>query len=123
MNDVKIFDDTDVILVGDSGTILKYSSPVSGVNQTTKDSLSVVLFPDPAQQSITVQYSLPQHQNVAITIFDASGNLVQTVFSSLMEQAGLQNIPVSTTTLIAGSYFLHLESNNYASTIPFTITR
>ena len=124
MADVKIYDDTDIIMVGDSGTIIRYSTSGSGVSQRLKDSLTLLLlYPDPAQQSTTLQFFLPQPQYVTLTIVDVSGNLVQTIFSSLPEQGGMQSVPVSIASLALGSYFLHLESESYSGTIPFAITR
>jgi photosystem II stability/assembly factor-like uncharacterized protein len=119
---VAILDDTDAIAVGDNGVILKRTNGSLGVSQQqVVDSLSIQIFPNPSQQSFTIQYVLPQAQNVTLEVFDVTGNLVETIVPSTFQNAGEQTETFSTSSLTSGNYFLQLISNNYSSSTSFII--
>jgi enterochelin esterase-like enzyme len=69
-------------------------------------------FPNPATDSLSVKFSLPDAQTVDLRLFDVLGREVRTVLSQNLLSAGEHEIPIYIKDLAAGNYFLHLKSQS-----------
>ena len=80
-----------------------YPAPV-GINENQKADL-IKIFPNPAQDKITISYPGNQLENVTVEILSALGQVVYTSSIISNEQIDISNIA-------NGLYFIHLKGNN-----------
>lgn len=80
-----------------------YPEPV-GINETQKADL-IKIFPNPAQDKITISYPGNQLENLTIEILSALGQVVYSSSIVSNEQIDISNIA-------NGLYFIHLKGNN-----------
>jgi hypothetical protein len=85
-----------------------YSSIVV-LNINSKDAV-VVLYPNPAQNFLTMMISTRHREKIRYNIADATGRIVKAGTQSL--QSGSNNITVSLTELSSGVYTIVIEGNN-----------
>jgi len=78
-------------------------------------------FPNPAQQRATVQYALPEKQDVTIRLYDVLGRRVRTVVDD--QQEGRQERSLDVSRLSSGVYFLRLRSEREVRTQKVTVVR
>jgi hypothetical protein len=120
----RMYGDSLVAVAGsDSGLIFFRRPGQASVPPRTLDSLSVAVFPNPAQQSITLQYVLPQPESSNVTIFSMTGELLQRPAVNMMQGSGPQSIVINTTELASGNYIYQLSSQDYSSSGIFTISK
>jgi len=77
----------------------------SGISQRS-NLVSINLFPNPAQQSVTLEFHNPARDRHTIKVYDSRGALV-----SMIENITTDKINVEVTTLSSGLYLLHLASS------------
>jgi len=100
---------------GNEGKPAKIVTP-SGVGGTPKNYvLSVSNYPNPFNPSTTVNYTIPSRGTVTLSIFDARGTLITTLFSGTLD-AGAHSTPWNGLTLSgnpagSGVYFARIEHN------------
>lgn len=116
-------DDSSAAVADDNGIILIRKFGSSGVTPTPFDSLSVSVFPNPAQESITMQYSLSEGQHVTLVIYDAPGHLIASALNAAPQSAGNQSVTISTANLASGTYFYQFSSENYSASGSFSVIR
>jgi len=75
-----------------------------GVNENEKTDL-IKIFPNPAQNSLSISYPGNQLENVRVEIVSALG---QVVFTTSM----ISNEPIDISNIANGLYFIHLKGNN-----------
>lgn len=70
--------------VGDSSVILRYDHPTSVKNSSSNIFASNIYildaYPNPFNSSVTIQYLIPQSENISITIYNSLGQLVNNLF-------------------------------------------
>ena len=78
--------------------------------------------PNPVSASADVTFSLPADANVTVTISSAAGMIVsQTSIGNLI--AGEQRLPLRTSELATGAYYVRIQAGQYGTTLPLTIVR
>ncbi len=84
----------------------------AGVNHISKNELSLFgNYPNPADASTSIQYSLNEASDVSIHIYDASARLIKSV--SLGNHApGVYNHEMNVSDLSEASYFYSINTNN-----------
>jgi len=82
-----------------------------GRTESFQPSLAVLdgNFPNPFNPTTTVRYSLVEAQEVSVSVWDLSGQLVTTLWSGF-QQAGEHAVSFSADNLPSGTYFLRLKS-------------
>jgi hypothetical protein len=80
-----------------------------GVNEYS-NLVSFDLFPNPAQENTTVQFSLNQKEQVKITLTDIDGRLIKEITNEALNE-GEHSIAISTAELAAGMYFIMIDDN------------
>ena len=84
-------------------------------------------YPNPFNPSTTISYSLAERSNVAITIFDLSGRIINTLVDGMME-AGTHNVTWHAVnsfgeSLPSGVYFYSMKTEGFTSTKSMTIMK
>jgi len=68
----------------------------------------ISLFPNPANDQVTLKLELEENQNIRIDVVDASGRVIQTPYNGIMV-GGIQNLNIDLDRAIApGMYFIRL---------------
>jgi len=85
---------------------------------------SVVLYPNPIQQSAALKYSLSNHEIITIKISDMHGRLIQTVVDGENQIPGLYiqaiELPYD---MASGNYYVTISSPNGKATVKFIKTK
>jgi hypothetical protein len=71
------------------------------------DALELHSYPNPANPSTTIRFTLPQRTTVSISLFSLCGKEVQTLFSGTCE-AGVNELAINLSALPSGLYFTSL---------------
>jgi hypothetical protein len=69
-------------------------------------------YPNPFNPTTTIKFSIPQSDNVKVTVYDAIGRLVATLINNFC-QAGSYKIEWNATSYASGIYFYRIESRNF----------
>ena len=92
---------------GTAPNITATSNQVLGMNLTQTNSSTAVKmmnYPNPFQESTTIQYRLESDANIQISIFDRSGQLITNLVNSY-QSTGIHEINWNAASLPAGVYF------------------
>jgi len=81
------------------------------------------LYPNPSDRQITVQFTLPQADNISIALFDMKGRQVAALNSGAQFDAGQHTVSFDVSSLAAGHYLCNIMGDDQQSTIPMVITR
>lgn len=97
---------------------------VSATTEDTEDTegmegLDWLIFPNPTESEVTVEFVLDKTQVVSLEVFNAQGILLRNVLEGKKLPAGLVSQRVSIGDLPAGPYFLVLKLGTETSTKPF----
>jgi photosystem II stability/assembly factor-like uncharacterized protein len=105
--------------VGDGGIIIHtVNGGFSSASVPTHlDSLHVDVIPNPSNEILTLNYTLPIEQHITITLLDIAGHSVSTPLINMVQPIGVQSIPIDVHSIPSGTYFLHLQSEKYQSVI------
>lgn len=71
----------------------------------------------------SVDYTLPQNAVVSMSIFDILGTEIVSVFQNVEKQTGTYSIPLPTSQLLAGTYFLRCTDGKNLTTKTLTIIK
>lgn len=78
-----------------------------------------ILFPNPADEELTVQFSLPNAQNLEIVILDVSGKVLQS--HSIHGNEGINQVFVATDGFSSGLYFLEARGAGISKSSTFVV--
>ena len=109
----------DVILAGVNGT--KISSSSSSVVVDTNNMLPIktslnASYPNPFNPSTTINYDLAVDGYVSMTVYDALGREVATLFSGDQVAGTNHQITWNASNQASGAYFLRMTSGSYTNT-------
>jgi len=98
-----------------------YGNTALGINDGTLES-SLTIFPNPASNTATVQFSLSNEENVSINVLNAVGqSVMQQQLGALAARAHNQTLDV--TTLSSGLYFVEIKAGNSSVTRKFSVAK
>lgn len=83
---------------------------IAGIAEVNATLNNVSLYPDPANETTTVNYSLSNTSQVNMTVYSVDGRCVDKVFSG-EQSAGNHAFTMSVLNLPAGMYFLTIAAN------------
>lgn len=108
--------DADVAIFAVLGTGTAVKEYVNGVKLSD-------VFPNPAIETATIQYSLEKNaNNVSLVILDANGRKVfEEKYNS--QASGNYSVKLNTSSYAAGSYFYQIHSNGKVITKEFVVTK
>lgn len=98
-----------------SGNI-NYTPSANGIATNSFLANSISLFPNPANEKATVNFSLETNAAVSMKVYDMTGKLVQVVTDKEEMLAGDYSMPLETSSLPSGVYFMTLTSGELSVT-------
>jgi hypothetical protein len=96
------------------------TDPVS-IERTVEELQLRKTFPNPARIEATVQFAVPDRQEVTLRMYDVLGRQVRTL--SQGETQGREELQVDLSGLSSGTYFLRLNAEGRAETQRLTVVR
>jgi hypothetical protein len=94
-------------LIGDPGTIVVEKIPDTFVMKAN--------YPNPARQQTTIEYGLPEREQVTLRLYDVLGRRVAT-FVNGSKEAGQYEHRVDTARLSSGVYFYRMRAGDFTKT-------
>jgi hypothetical protein len=94
---------------------VKYASPVTGLDELAAESAPRLawlgaLSPNPLVGEGTVEFTLSGNSPVTLALYDPRGSVVRRILTADRLQAGTHRVPLETTGLPSGVYFLRLSA-------------
>ena len=123
---INMLDGNVAIASGDAGVILKTTNGGTDWVQISPPSnvdLRSQVFPDPSRGPIQIAYTLPQLQNVTITITDLTGKRVATIADSQLQTSGRHTVSLDCRQLPVGVYTYSIHTERYQASGKFTIVQ
>lgn len=102
--------------------------PLTGVLSTPNENFTVISFelgqnyPNPFNPSTTIQYSVPQRENLTLKVYDVLGTEVTTLINE-EKPAGNYEIEFNASNLPSGIYFYKLQAGEFIQTRKMTIIK
>jgi hypothetical protein len=106
-----------------SGGATQRTVGVRNTNTLDYNGLSVVTFPIPANDAVTVRYNLPAASKVSIAVMNVLGGTVLLAANDLQQNAGVYEFNVNISSLAPGSYFVNVMTERGTTTQKMTIVR
>jgi DNA-binding beta-propeller fold protein YncE len=102
------------------------SSPLVGIkdNRTKTQIIATFelkLYPNPCLRNIILSYQLLENSNINITIYDATGTLVSTLFEGQREAGVYESQWHRPSSIPAGIYFLRFKTKDFSATKRFVV--
>ena len=69
------------------------------------------IYPNPAQNSTTLDYSVKGLANIDIAIYDLIGNRLKNIFSGVQSE-GVYSYAIDTKDMVSGTYYITLKNGN-----------
>lgn len=92
-----------------------------GINDLDESLKSISVYPNPASQKVSLQYTLQQAAVVNIELTDVLGKTVRVVSGNLTQETGLQKTMISLNDLEPGMYFIRLKTDGREHTLRLMI--
>lgn len=96
--------------------------PVGVQEEIEKSVVSSVLYPNPATDRTTVQYTLNSNENVSVSLVNNLGSVVSTFFTEDQSE-GMYQFAINTQGLSNGVYFVRLQIGAKVISLPFTVQK
>lgn len=80
-------------------------------------------FPNPFSRQTTVRFSVEQAQPVTLTLYDALGRAVRTLFEGQAEAGALQSVVLDASDLPSGTYTVRLQGESLSGSTRVTLVR
>jgi hypothetical protein len=94
----------------------------AGVNEQQHADFQLSVYPNPANEKLTVNYNLNQSSEVNIDIYNLIGSKIKSIpFGK--QSLGNQQLIIETETLNNGIYFLRLNVGEFSQIIRFSVAR
>ncbi len=95
----------------------------AGIDKVTKGGLSLfAAYPNPANSTININFSLDKSSKVDIEVYDITGKIVKTISNNNLVE-GTNSIGVDVSTLEAGSYLYSINANGNKMFSKFMVTK
>jgi hypothetical protein len=119
----RFFRMNDTVAFATGNMIWKYDPALTGIAQQTAPPVYSTLrvAPNPAQDVLTVYWSVAQPTRAVLTLYDASGRPVNTIENGMKPQGEFQSM-LNTSQLSAGSYLLVLKTHEDKQAVRVVIT-
>jgi hypothetical protein len=90
------------------------------VNTPSAEMSKINVFPNPASNASSITFTLNQHSQVLIELYDMTGKQIRT-FSNQEYAAGELSFPINTSCLSNGNYIISVKAGNSIAKLPLTI--
>jgi photosystem II stability/assembly factor-like uncharacterized protein len=126
LNSVAMLDGSTALVGGVQGTILKTTNGGTDWVQVFPPSNQQLLtrtYPEPSQNTVQIDYTLPQLQNVTLTVLDVTGKLIGTPLTHQLQTLGSHTLPFDGSRYPAGVYTYRVQTERYYATGKFTLVK
>jgi hypothetical protein len=106
IDDVRIYDD-----VIDDQQVSDLFNKVSSVNPTLADDINLSLYPNPASDLATLNFTVDAGKSVSVNLYNVTGSMIGSIYEGI-SIAGLNNINLNTTNYSSGVYFVEVQIDN-----------
>ena len=98
----------------DSNHSMQFQSNGSEKDLSVEDGDGSMLsqYPNPADNYSTFEFLLPQAQKADVSIWNIRGQLVETIFSGVVEASTINRVEYDLSELQSGIYFVHLTTSS-----------
>lgn len=103
-------DPTEALCSGTTGSAT-LTQKTTAFKENEVEETTPVIYPNPASGQTTLQFSLSSPQKLAVSIHAIDGRILQQVTNRVFTR-GKHNLPVSTTGLRAGNYYISVKKEN-----------
>jgi len=103
--------------------IRNFLNSVSGISTQKKIVAEIALFPNPANESVTVDLMLPSQSLVSIRITDLFGKQVMQIAQDEKMNPGASSKKINVSQLVKGTYILEINTNGNTTHKKFTVSR
>ena len=103
----------------DSNGIL---NPTSSVNDESSASVQLSVSPNPLSSSSTITYTIQTPSRVRIELMNTLGEIADVVFDGY-SQAGTQSLPLNTTSITSGVYWIRMTTSTGVNTTQVSVVR
>lgn len=111
------------LLLGDFATLPLFKELTTSMGDTAAATpLLLRNYPNPVQNSTTIEYTLPATSYVTLSLLDIRGNVVARLAAG-EQQAGTHRLPFAADKLAVGTYFCRLQAGRHSDTKPMHIVR
>ncbi|MDQ3111518.1 MAG: T9SS type A sorting domain-containing protein [Bacteroidota bacterium] len=100
---------------------INFTPSANGVETQSVLATSLNVFPNPANEQSTVNFTLEESSAVAVNIYDMTGKLIVVVADNQQMMAGVYALKVETASLPAGVYFVTITSGEVSVTRRLTV--
>jgi uncharacterized delta-60 repeat protein len=111
---VAIDPDGKYVIAGTSFGAFEVARYLSGLTLLKQDfemkGNTSFIYPNPVHTEATLNYTLPENENVSISLFDMSGKLVKQFINNENESEGINQQTLNMESLPAGEYMLQLKT-------------
>src|ERR1044072_8343759 len=101
---------------------INYNPSASGIATSPITIAAVSLFPNPANENATVNFTLTENSTVSLKVYDMTGNEVMIVSDKAQMATGDYSMQVETAGLSSGIYFMTLSTGDGSVTRRLTVT-
>jgi hypothetical protein len=101
---------------------INYNPNASGIATSPIAIGAVSLFPNPANENATVNFTLTENSTVSLKVYDMTGNEVMIVSDKAQMATGDYSMQVETAGLSTGIYFMTLSTGDGSVTRRLTVT-
>jgi hypothetical protein len=121
---ISISPDSKYIATGGSGGmyILNAKWNPTSVKENPVQITNPVIFPNPADKIVNIQFNLIKSGQVDIKIYDSASNLISTVFTGELP-SGMQNFEWNAPSVSSGTYFCKIITGSFTSTIKIILNK
>ena len=116
-------EDSSPMDTGETFNVLVASAPTNtGIANLMPDQMGFKVYPNPASEQVTINYTLNGNSDVSIKLYAADGREIKTVYQG-NEGKGYYTLQHNTTELQPGSYYMVLSTEESRATYPVVIIR
>ena len=102
---------------GETTSTLTAYHPVSPSEQVVeennpmmaKEGFNLNYYPNPWGKKLSIDYTIPDNEQVEVSLYDYTGNLVKTIVPKTQQEKGTYSLSVTDESMKAGVYFLKIK--------------
>ncbi|MCC7231690.1 MAG: T9SS type A sorting domain-containing protein [Bacteroidia bacterium] len=117
-NHTVFYNADNVISAGDLQNAINAALSVTGISEAVSNVSSMVVFPDPAPASASLNISLLKTSESVVELFNSEGKLVECIFKGILN-GGETRVNLSLEKIPAGMYFIRFTDGKSERVINF----
>ncbi|OSZ82265.1 hypothetical protein CAP35_03070 [Chitinophagaceae bacterium IBVUCB1] len=114
-----------VMLIRNSDGVVLNSNNIKvplGISNVAAGITATTVYPNPAAEKATLRFTLAEHGNVQVLVYDMTGRIVHNTGSKACD-TGANSIDINTAALPAGVYTIKMQADGGNITLPLSIAK